>query len=613
MLRNLVLPTVLGILAGAAQAINFPFEDLDLTEENFEVGQGGYRDVYFGNAKKYNGTTAECRAFPKSDDWPTPEEWAKLGEFLEGALLKPLPPTAVCYEGHDRYNQAKCRDIRSNSGSNRFFIDDPLTVLTAWPQGNTCPLEVKPNTTCTQGGYPEYVVNVTEVWQIQTAVNFARNKNIRLVIKNTGHDFLGRSTGAGALSIWTHFLKQFEFLPEYTIGQYTGPAARVGAGLESWEMYNFMDEYNVTFVTPGRYTVGVYGGWFQGGGHNALASWYGMGADQILSLQVVTAEGKFVTASPEENIDLFYALRGGGPGTYGIVTSAVVKAHPRVTVRNAPLSFGTNENVTAEAFWSAVNAYHWYGQYIVLSGGTSYNYVTYTGNNSFTFTADNEFPDLSDEEISSFLTPLWDSIREHGVPLKDISVGPTSNWAPSSNGGTGDAPGNQRFASRLFPRQIWEDKAHFTKVMAAVREIVEATYTFHGIFMAPSEDIAGWPGSNSGLNPAFRNTFMHADIFYAGDISKTEPFNAVMNKLREVTADGGGAYINESDVEEPNWQTSYFGNKYSELLKIKKARDPWNLFWAPSTVGSEGWAVRKAEDDPFPSQNGRLCQVAAAA
>ena len=78
-------------------------------------------------------------------------------------------------------------------------------------------------------------------------------------------------------------------------------------------MYNFMDEHNVTFVTPGRYTVGVYGGWFQGGGHNALSSWYGMGADQILSLQVVTADGRFVTADTEENTDLFYALRGGGP------------------------------------------------------------------------------------------------------------------------------------------------------------------------------------------------------------------------------------------------------------------------------------------------------------
>lgn len=378
-------------------------------------------------------------------------------------------------------------------------------------------------------------------------------------------------------------------------------------------MYNFMEEHNVTFVTPGRYTVGVYGGWFQGGGHNALASWYGMGADQILSLQVVTAEGKFVTASPEENPDLFYALRGGGPGTYGIVTSAVVKAHPRVTVRNAALAFQTGKNVSVEAFWNAVNAYHWYGRFMTEVGGTSYNYVSYTGPDSFSFTADNEFPDLSDEEISYFLQPLWDAIRGYGIDLKDISVAPTSNWAPSSNNGTGDSPGNSRFASRLFPRKIWNDEALFNATMGAVREIVEATYTFHGIFMSPTAAIAGWPGSNSGLNPAFRDTYMHADIFYAGDISKTEPFNKVMNKLREVTADGGGAYINESDVEEPNWQTSYFGNKYAELLKVKKSRDPWNVFWAPSTVGSEGWEVRKVEGDQFPSQNGRLCKVAKAA
>ncbi|CAI4215554.1 unnamed protein product [Parascedosporium putredinis] len=509
--------------------LQLPFEDLDLTEENFQAGQGGFRDVYFGNVKKYNETTAECRAFPGSDDWPTQQEWNRLSDFLEGSLLKPQPAASVCYKDHANYDEAKCRDIRNNAGSNRFFISDPLTVLTSWPQGRL----------------PEYVLNVTEVWQIQTVVNFARNKNIRLVIKNTGHDFLGRSTGAGAISVWTHFIKDFEFLPTYTQGQYTGPAARVGAGLESWEMYNFMEEHNVTFVTPGRYTVGVYGGWFQGGGHNALASWYGMGADQILSLQVVTAEGKFVTASPEENPDLFYALRGGGPGTYGIVTSAVVKAHPRVTVRNAALAFQTGKNVSV--------------------GGTSYNYVSYTGPDSFSFTADNEFPDLSDEEISYFLQPLWDAIRGYGIDLKDIS------------------PRQLALRQQALPRKIWNDETLFNATMGARPE------------------------------PAFRDTYMHADIFYAGDISKTEPFNKVMNKLREVTADGGGAYINESDVEEPNWQTSYFGNKYAELLKVKKSRDPWNVFWAPSTVGSEGWEVRKVEGDKFPSQNGRLCKVAQAA
>ena len=53
-----------------------------------------------------------------------------------------------------------------------------------------------------------------------------------------------------------------------------------------------------------------------GGGHNTLASKYGLGADQALSIQVVTADGKFVTADPVTNTDLYYALRGGGPGKF---------------------------------------------------------------------------------------------------------------------------------------------------------------------------------------------------------------------------------------------------------------------------------------------------------
>lgn len=93
-------------------------------------------------------------------------------------------------------------------------------------------------------------------------------------------------------------------------------AAQVGSGLESWELFSFMDEHEMALVCPGPYTVGVYGGWIQGGGHSALASLHGMGSDQVLSLQVVTADGRFVTADSEENSDLFYALRGGGPSKF---------------------------------------------------------------------------------------------------------------------------------------------------------------------------------------------------------------------------------------------------------------------------------------------------------
>lgn len=131
-------------------------------------------------------------------------------------------------------------------------------------------------------------------------------------LRNTGHDFLGRSVGFGSLSIWTHWLKDFEFLPEYGIGEYNGMAARVGSGLESWELFAHMDRHNMTLIVAGRYTVGPYGGWMAGGGHSVLGSKYGLGADQPLSINVVTADARFVTADPNQNTDLFYALRGGG-------------------------------------------------------------------------------------------------------------------------------------------------------------------------------------------------------------------------------------------------------------------------------------------------------------
>ncbi len=103
-------------------------------------------------------------------------------------------------------------------------------------------------------------------------------------------------------------------MPEYNEGPYDDAAARVGAGLEAWELYSYMDKYNMTIVVPGGSTVGAYGGWFLGGGHSVLTSTYGLGSDQALSLQVVTADGRFVTADLNTNSDLFYALRGGGPG-----------------------------------------------------------------------------------------------------------------------------------------------------------------------------------------------------------------------------------------------------------------------------------------------------------
>jgi hypothetical protein len=102
-------------------------------------------------------------------------------------------------------------------------------------------------------------------------------------------------------------------MPGYYQGQYDGIAARVGAELEAWELYRYI-EVHMTVVVPGGSTVGTYGGWITGGEHSTLASTHGLGSGQALSLQVVTADGRFVATELGTNDDLFYALRGGGPG-----------------------------------------------------------------------------------------------------------------------------------------------------------------------------------------------------------------------------------------------------------------------------------------------------------
>lgn len=90
------------------------------------------------------------------------------------------------------------------------------------------------------------------------------------ISRTTGHDFAGRATGARALSIWTHYLESFEYLPSYNTSAYHGRAAHVGVGLESWELHNHMAWLNLTILASSWDTVGGVGGWMLGGGRQAM-------------------------------------------------------------------------------------------------------------------------------------------------------------------------------------------------------------------------------------------------------------------------------------------------------------------------------------------------------
>jgi hypothetical protein len=164
----------------AVHCISFPFESIQLSDANI----GNFSAIEFGDASSAPSTYigSQCKAAPGDAAWPTLDEWAQFNKSLGGRLLKPRPAGAVCFPGPD-YDNNTCAFLMGPVRETRFWLDDPVAALSAWHQGDTCTPNLKAAGTCLQGGNPIYVVNATSVKDIQLAVNFARNRNIRLNIK----------------------------------------------------------------------------------------------------------------------------------------------------------------------------------------------------------------------------------------------------------------------------------------------------------------------------------------------------------------------------------------------------------------------------------------------
>lgn len=133
-------------------------------------------------------------------------------------------------------------------------------------------------------------------------------------MKNTGHDYIGRSIAPGALSIWTHHLNGIlihkdEFTLDGCDVTIEGPAVTIGAGAQMWDVYSATDAINQTIVGGGGKSVGI-GGYITGGGHSILSPRYGLAADQVLQMEMVTPGGEIVTINERQHSDLFWAMRG---------------------------------------------------------------------------------------------------------------------------------------------------------------------------------------------------------------------------------------------------------------------------------------------------------------
>ncbi|KAK4951391.1 hypothetical protein LTR10_010365 [Elasticomyces elasticus] len=545
-----------------------------------------------------------CRSIPGDYNWPPDAVWSSFNSTLGGKLVATTPLGSVCHDSpFGAYDAEKCDALRSNWFAPETHIDSSSSIMAPFFTNNSCDPFLPRNASCSLGNYVSYAVNASCASDFQKAIAFIRHHNIRLVIRNTGHDYNGKSTGAGALAIWTYHMKDIDIV-DYKSPGYTGPAIKMGAGVSVIESYRFSHEHGFANSGGDCPTVGVVGGWAQGGGgHGPAVSKFGVGADQALEWEVVTATGELLIANQTQNQDLFWALSGGGGGTYGVVSSMTMRVYPDLKSSAANMTFAYSKH-TADAFWDVVRTFYASLPSLTASGCFAIWAVSSDG---FTLYPAN-CPGLSENETRALLSPVLSKLTQHDIPY-DSFITEFDSFLPSYEAYNLAAPKNVSnsppLASRLVPRATLDQ--NLTQLTSVFREMQSRGVTLVGTAVNISQQ--GFAADQTSVDPARRNAAFSAifataydQMDYETDIARANEMTyQLLPKLeRLIPADQQRAYMNEGDFQEPKFQEVFYGVNYGRLLGIKDRYDPEQIFYALTGVGSDRWYEDQA-------RGGRLC------
>ncbi|KAJ5895688.1 hypothetical protein N7495_007379 [Penicillium taxi] len=540
-----------------------------------------------------------CLYLPQDPSWPSTSDWSSLNSTVGGRLVATVPIGSPCHAPN--YDEAACATLQADWYLPQTHFTSSSSVMQSYFANQSCDPFTSESQACTLGNYVDYAVNVSSSDDVIAAVKFAQEKNIRFVIRNTGHDYLGRSTGAGALSVWTHYLNDIE-LKEWSDGAYSGPAFQVGAGTMGYQILDAATAHGLVVVTGECPTVGLAGGYTQGGGHSALSSSFGLGADQTLEFSVVTAAGELVTASREENSDLFWALSGGGAGNYGVVISMTVKAHQDTVTSGAGLEF-TVANISQDTFFEAVAEFHRLLPAMINEGVT----VIYEMTDAFfainPITAYNK----TKEEVEPILAPFLAVLTNLGIAYS-ASYTQFDSYKDHYNNYMGPLPygnlevGTYNYGGRLIPRQTLKDK--YTDLAEVLRNLTTNGVIAVGVGM----DVSNPGNVYNAVFPALRNAAV--TMQFGSTWNETAPWGDMVADQEKITHEygpqleavtpGSGSYQNEGNFRQLHWKETFFGDNYHPLLKVKENWDPKNFFYVLKGVGSDAWAVQ---------DSGRMCRT----
>jgi len=559
---------------------------------------------------------ADGRTRPSDAAWPSKKSWDRLRDAVDGNLAPLESPFAA---------GASWQDLLPELRNPYYLGEHPaLTENLGWVGAWTS----KPSA---------YAVAAKSAGHIAAAVDFAREHNLRLVVKGGGHSYQGTSNAPDSLLVWTRHLNDIAmhsaFVPQGCDGAVQSqPAVTLGSG-NIW-----MHAYEAVTTQAGRYvqgggctTVGV-AGLIQSGGFGSFSKRYGLAAAGLLEAEVVTADGKVRIANARTNPDLFWALKGGGGGTFGAMSKLTLR------VRELPESFGgaifSVKAASDEAYRSLLRRFlafykdhlcnqHWGEQARVHGGNTLGIQMVFAG--------------LDSQEANRAWKPFLDWVgasrglyQLQGPPV--IAALPARNWwnpefmnrvhpgafaadprpgAPAGNAWwTGDGgqaaqvlygfeslwlpaallegDAQDRLANALFEgSRHWDIELHFNKGLAgappdAVRDAAD-TATNPSVLTAFALAIVA-----GGQGPAYPGIRGH-EPDQAAAAKAVRGIARSMGELRRLASDGG-SYVSESNFFERDWQHSYWGGNYPRLAAVKKKYDPAGLFFVHNGVGSEAWS-----------------------
>ncbi|KAF7125710.1 hypothetical protein CNMCM5793_002003 [Aspergillus hiratsukae] len=578
----------------------------------------------------------DCKITPGSPSWPSQDDWLALNRSVGGNLLAVIPPALVCDQRYPAsYNKTSCATVNNLWYQGSFHTNNPISVH--WPnfQNDAClPSSLANGTTkCDLHPFPRYTVNATVAGHVAEAVKFAAKTGVRLSVKGTGHDFLGRSTSPG-LSIWTHHLREIEvhssFIPQSCPDCSGASAMTIAAGHVMQDLYDIAKAHDKVIVGGADGSVGI-GGLLTGGGHGPISSKFGLAVDNVYQMEVVTPSGDVLTANEYQNADLFWAMRGGGGATFGILTSVTLRTYPvfpissfEILLISTPEEAAHNNNSN---WYSALThlhsqipvlsdinatAYYSFGPQQLLGVGTTPNGTSGQssgGPSTMALILTGWALDQPEDTLRQVLKPIWDKFNSTTGAVSSVTMRSGQNISDVVGVSTGDASAstptaglNVVMASRLWDRSALLDTEGVENTFRALQD-----HIVQGLLIA-GPGVRNVPVESASVTPAWRRTYLHLTVggsfAYQNetDRQRAVDYNTnVVGKLLRVQAPDMGNYVNEANVWEPNYRQDFWGTSYSRLLRIKHKYDPHGVLWCATCVGSEEWSLSE--------QSGELCRV----